>query len=130
MPAPDQLIFFPDAEAALVGHLKTSFSSRGETARVSTRTLPDETGKRVRVARAGGPASLVVDNPMLIVQTWGQTTLEAVELGRLARALVRTMPGLKSFREIGGLQYFEDPDSSQPRYQFTVQVSLRGVTEG
>jgi hypothetical protein len=126
----DQLILFPDAEGMLISHLKASFASRGETAKVSSRTAPDAAGKYVRVSRVGGPASLVTDNPMLTVQTWGASTLEASNLGKLARALVRTMPGLKSFREIGGLQYFEDPDSTQPRYQFTVQVSLRGVTEG
>ena len=130
-PVPE-VILFPDAEALVVSFLNGELTARGDTARVSTRVPTARPDRFVRVSLAGGTrANLAQDAPMLTIECWDKTGVDASDLARLVRALVWSMPGRDGltafvFRvvEVGGLQFYPDPNTTLPRYQFTVQLRV------
>lgn len=128
-----EVIVFPDAEALAITYLKAHISN----VTIATK-VPDPrptNGKLIKVTRVGGSKlRLNADSPVLVFECWGSTTIEASELARLARAYVDAMAGEKvngvwvfKVREVGGPAYFPDPDSSLPRYQFSVAIDMKGV---
>ena len=128
-----ELVVAPDAEAAIVSHLNTTFSARGDAARASTE-IPDPRPDRfVRVQRAGGPRrNAVTDAPVLIFESWDVDSVTASALGRLVEAVVLAVDGtwigspsvwVEGVSSSSGVTYFPDPDTALPRYQFTLQLS-------
>jgi len=121
---------FPDVEALVVAYLE----SRVE-ARVATRVPDPRPSTFVRVTRVGGGRrDLVTDLPMVLVEAWAPDGPAAQHLGQLCRDAVfdleQTSHGgawVRNVSEIGGLQAFPDPLTDNPRYQFTVQLQIRGV---
>lgn len=124
-----EAIAFPDAEALAITHLKPLL---GVT--VSTRVPSPRPETFVRVVRVGGTRrDLISDRPMLVFECWAASSTAASDLARRARAYVGALPGqsvngvwVYRVDEIAGPQSFPDPVSGSPRYQFTVQVALRG----
>jgi hypothetical protein len=127
-----EVIAFPDAEAVAIAYLKSRIA--GVT--VSTKIPDNRPPKLIKVTRVGGTKlRLNADSPLLVFECWGSTTVEASELGRLARAYVDAMAGEKvngvwvyKVREVGGLAFFPDPDTKLPRYQFSVAIDMKGAS--
>lgn len=75
---------------------------------------------------------IVTDLPQLTVECWAPDSVEASNLARFCRGLLHAWPrddlgrDVGRVSEVGGLAFFPDPLTDSPRYQFTVQVSLRG----
>lgn len=128
-----EVIAFPDAEALAVSFLRSKIAG----VYIATRIPTDrpENGKIIKVTRVGGSKlRLNTDSPMLVFECWALTPVEASELARQARAYVNAMAGetvngvwVFKVREVGGPAYFPDPDSTSPRYQFSVAIDMKGV---
>lgn len=124
-----EAIAFPDIEALVVAYLEPLVGTRVVTKVPSTR--PDSF---VRVLRIGGPrANLVTDRPLVTVEAWATSTTAAENLASRARAymgaLAQSSHGeawVRRVVEVVGLQSFPDPETESPRYQFTVQMDVRG----
>lgn len=92
------------------------------------RPLPAEF---VQVTRVGGTAGMVADRPMVTFYAWGPTDRKAHDLAALVRRRIHSLTRLGDvpvyrIREIGGLSRAPDPVDGSPRYQFTVELRLRG----
>lgn len=132
-PAPE-VVVHQDAEARAVTYLRARLPGMGVTATVATRVPSQRPPLMVRVSRTGGPArDVVTDQPQLTVECWGTDSVQAGNLARFCRALMHAWPrddqhgrDVGRVSEVGGLAAFPDPLSDQPRYQFTVQVAMRG----
>lgn len=89
---------------------------------------PDE---YVQVSRVGGTSGTVADRPMVQVIVWGPSWTAAHDLAALVKRrmhAVRSLFDVPVYRvgEVGGLSRSPDPVSGSPRYQFTVELNLRG----
>ncbi|NIL86516.1 hypothetical protein RhoFasGS6_03920 [Rhodococcus fascians] len=131
-----ELIVAPDIEAALVQHLNAQFAVRSVGTQFvceAVTEVPDPRPDRlVRVTHAGGPRrNRITDSPVVIFEAWAPTKPAASQLGRLTEALVLATDGtwigtppvwIEGAASSGGISYFPDPDTSLPRYQFTLQL--------
>lgn len=127
-----ELVAAPDIEAALVAHIRSALTARGAPAHVGT-TIPNPRPNRlVRVTRMGGPRrNLVTDAPVVVFEAWEASTVAAYALGSLVESIVLAANGssigtksvwVDDVASVGGLSFFPDPDTSSPRYQFTLQL--------
>lgn len=86
----------------------------------------------VQVTRVGGTAGMVTDRPMVTFYAWGPTDRKAHDLAALVRRRVHSLSRLGEvpvYRviEVGGLARAPDPVDGSPRYQFTIELRLRGM---
>lgn len=129
-----EVIAFLDIEALCVREIRARLLLRGDAATVATRVPNPRPNRLVKVTRVGGPRkNIITDSPMVTFECWDTNEVAAASLVMLVRALVESLPwedelGIRNFTEIGGPTYFEDPDSLSPRYQFTVEMDVRGHT--
>lgn len=89
---------------------------------------PDE---YVQVSRVGGTAGAVSDSPMVQVIVWGASWRAAHDLAALVKRRMHSVRSIADVpvyrvREVGGLSRSPDPVDGSPRYQFTVELNLRG----
>lgn len=124
----------PDVEAALVAYLSRELHSVELDVAVSTRVPGDRPGMFVRVQQTGGTTSEhVIVQAELAIQAWAPDDVTASNLARTAESLLLRMHGehdsvwVRSVSSMGGIAYFPDPESRQPRYQFAVQVNVRAT---
>lgn len=136
-----EVVVFPDAEALLVAYLEPELAARALPARVSTKHPTDikhpspTSGRYVRVSRVGGPReNLVTDGAQMLLECWSDTESDAAELCKLARALVWAMDGqqiagvwVRRVQEFSGPVNLPDPDTTMPRYQVSMNLSLKGA---
>lgn len=122
-----EAVSFPVVEGVVTSFLNAEFTSRAEPARAGTK-VPAERGPFVKVTRVGGTRSLVHEDVMVTFECWAKKTPDAANLARLTRALVGSLDtGAVWFRrEVGGPAFFPDPQSDDPRYQFTALLRTRG----
>lgn len=125
-----EVVAFPDAEAVCVEYLQAQFAARGDSAKVATKIPAPRPTRLVRVTRVGGGRRNVAqDDATVVVECWDAGEPSAFKLARTARALLGVMdvPGafVPQGGEVSGPQFFPDPLTSNPRYQFTVIVRLR-----
>lgn len=121
-----------DAEALVVGYLAEVMPG----IRVSTRV--DRRAGQIAVEQTGGDRSNpATDLPMLAVQCWGATGVEASKLCRTAYARllgIRDHPRwghlVREVRTFGGPTRFPDPLTDAERYQVTVQINIRPTETG
>ncbi|MFE9497267.1 hypothetical protein [Streptomyces collinus] len=126
-----EVITFPDAEALVITYLKANISN----VTIATKVPDPRPAKLIKVTRVGGSKlRLNADSPLLVFECWGSTTVEASTLCQTARAYVNAMAGEKvngtwvfKVREVGGPAFFPDPDTTLPRYQFSVAIDMKGV---
>ncbi len=129
-----ETVVFPDVEAIVVAHLKQELAARGDTAAVSTGIPSSRPPRLVRIRRTGGAQrDAVTDLPQMLVECWDTRSDLASGLGRLVRSLIQSLPWdathggrVRHVFEMGGLTYYPDPLSDSPRYQFLVQLNVRG----
>ena len=125
------MVLFPDATYVVVSHLADTLAvpvySKVPTVRPATFVV---------VRRVGGVRrNEVTDEPMVTVECWASKDADAADLAALARAYVdgmagETIEGTAVYRvtDIAGPAYLPDPESDMPRYTFTFQAAMRGVT--
>ena len=116
---------FIDVEAALVQDLK----GRGFTA--STMVPNPAPVEHVLVDRVGGVADVVTDNATVTFIVSAGSWPAAFALTKRVRQRVLSVPVLGGMpvyrrREVGGPSRAPDPDTGGARYQFTVEVKVRG----
>lgn len=129
-----EVIAFRDVEGFAVSFLKAQFASRGLVSKVGTK-LPGKHSSSdafVRVSRSGGVArDLVTDSPTVLVECFGADTVSASNLATVARALLlasaRLTDTVTRATDGGGVAFLPDPDTNQPKYQFLVQLDIRGT---
>ena len=121
-----------DVEAAFVSLL----SPLG--VHVSTRIPNPRPVSHVKVTRAGGNrVNLVLERPLLVLECWAGTSVEAFDLAARAWQVLDAAEG----STVAGVTFgsmslaspinMPDPDTTSPRYQFTAQPFARlleGVT--
>lgn len=126
-----ELLVTPDVEAAAVSFLRAKLGTLAD--RVSTKvpaTMPD---RMVKVSLTGGGRSGVAsDTAQLTVECWGPDEPTTSNLARTAQAhmfsAAWTSAGgvfVRRVDSVGGVQFFPDPDTTKPRYQFTVRWHSR-----
>ncbi|WP_051432594.1 hypothetical protein [Promicromonospora kroppenstedtii] len=124
-------VIFPDVEALLLAYLKPLVAP----VKVVTKVPAARPASFVKLVRVGGPRrDRVTDRPMVVFQAWGPDSVAASELARRVHAHVYALAQtstpqgyVSAVNEVGGLQYFPDPESGQDCYQFTAQLQTRGV---
>lgn len=124
-----EVIAFPDPEAWAVQFLK----SRTERDGRKVGTKAPKTGTRyTRVSRVGGASrDLVTDSPMILVECFADDGVTAADDAKIDRALLmaaaRLSDDVARVQDVGGPSFLPDPDTNLPRYQFTVQLDMRGT---
>lgn len=121
-----------DAEAAAVGFLRAGLGSRGYSPTVSTRVPSVMPVQMVRVSLTGGTRrDVVTDRAQLTIECWDASSVTASNMARLAHGLMhsaaQTVQGVwvRAVEDVSGVQFFPDPDTNDPRYQFTVRWHTR-----
>lgn len=127
-----EVIAFRDAEAFTRSFLKAQLSARGDTVAVGTKIPATRPDRFIRLSRVGGGArDLVTDSPRILVECFALDTVAASDLAKVARALLlaaaRLSDGVTKATDGGDVAFLPDPDTNQPRYQFVVQLDLRGT---
>lgn len=125
-----EAIVFPVVEKLLVAYLAPLAGVP-----VTVRVPNPRPASFVKLVRVGGTRrDRITDEPMVVFQCWADTESNAAKLGARIQAHVFALEQtgtpdgyVRSVHEIGGLQYFPDPESGQPTYQFTAQLQTRGV---
>jgi hypothetical protein len=130
-------VTFADAEQVVLGWLRAELPGEGFAVPVLPRVPDADQGRPdsfVTVRRVGGTRrSVVTDGPFLAVDAWGVSPEVAHDLAQKARMLIHDLTGrsvesVPVYRvdELAGPFQNPDPESSQPRYSATYQVSVRG----
>lgn len=122
----------PDVETMFVAYLRAQFASRDETARVGSRVPTVRPDRTVRVSLIDTARhTLTHFYSRLLVECWDETEPAAADLARLAYALTGALEGETSGSvyvaevvTVGGPANF--PDDVGPRYQYTVDLLVRG----
>jgi hypothetical protein len=123
-------VLFPDVVGLVLAHLNAVMPA------IPTGTLvPSPRPARFVVAqRAGGNrTSLVTDAAVVIIEAWAEGPAQAADLAELCRSYVHALEGTTAqgtpiYRvdDVGAPGDQPDPLSDQPRYTFSVLVTLRG----
>jgi hypothetical protein len=126
-----EILITPDVELAAVTFLRTGLGALAD--KVATKVPATMPAKMVRVSLTGGSRRDVVsDSAQLTVECWASDEPTASNLARTAQALMFSASGstveslwVRRVDSVGGVQFFPDPDTAKPRYQFTVRWHTR-----
>lgn len=125
-----EIITAPDVEAVAISYLKSHLT---DGTKVATKAPTPVIGRFVRVQSApGGNDSLVLSERLLIVQCWDPQAPAASALAEWCFAILKAAqrdpaePRIRAVTVAGTPASFPDPDTTLPRYQFTVGLTLRG----
>lgn len=127
-------VAFPDAEAAIITHVRDQLAALGTPVPVSGRVPNPVPARHVRIVRTGGlRRDLITDRARLTFECRDSSGAPgAVELARLVRAIVTNAPGYMGgawvdvAAEVGGPAFSPDPDTGTARYLLTVELHMRG----
>ena len=118
-----------DVEGALIVLLRPVLGVH-----VSTRIPNPRPDRHVKVTRAGGNrANLVQERPLLIIECWGPDSVAAFDLAADAWATLNAADGTVvagvaldfPTNSLASPINQPDPDTTNPRYQFTAQPFAR-----
>lgn len=125
-----EVIEFDPVEEIVTNYL---YDRLADTTSVSTRVPAPRPNRFVTVrAVGGGDRNIVLSSRMVIFQCWDNDENHARRLAERSFAILKAAqrdPSESRIRQvttIGVPQSFPDPDSSMPRYQFTLQFDIRG----
>jgi hypothetical protein len=126
-----EILVSPDVEAAAVVFLRAGLGALAD--KVATKVPTIMPAKMVRVSLTGGARqNVAADTAQLTVECWAADEPAASNLARTAQALMfsaawTTAGGVfvRRVDSVGGVQFFPDPDTARPRYQFTVRWHVR-----
>jgi len=126
-----EVLVTPDVEAASVAYLRAGLGVLAD--KVATKVPAAMPNNMVRVSLTGGSrTALVQDAAQLTVECWSANDPTASMLARTSQAYMLAAAGVtaggvfvRKVETVGGVQYFPDPDTNKPRYQFTVRWHVR-----
>jgi len=129
-----EILITPDVEVAAVTFLRAGLGVLAD--KVATKVPATMPAKMVRVSLTGGSRlNVASDTSQLTVECWAPDEPTASNLARTAQALMisaawNTAGGVfvRRVDSVGGVQFFPDPDTAKPRYQFTVRWHVRPAT--
>ena len=129
-----EMLVTPDAEAAAVTFLRSKLGALAD--KVATKVPATMPNKMVRVSLTGGArVNIASDTAQLTIECWAPDDPTASNLARTTQALMfsaawATAGGVfvRRVDSVGGVQFFPDPDTAKPRYQFTVRWHVRPAT--
>jgi hypothetical protein len=129
-----ELLVTPDVELAAVTFLRSGLGSLAD--KVATKVPSTMPNRMVRVSLTGGSRlNVAADTAQLTVECWGADEPSTSNLARRAQALMFSAAGetagglfVRKVESVGGVQFFPDPDTAKPRYQFTVRWHVRPAT--
>jgi len=129
-----EVLVTPDAEAAAVTFLRSKLGALAD--KVATKVPSTMPNKMVRVSLTGGTrVNVATDTAQLTVECWAPDEPTASNLARTAQAHMFSAAGttaggvfVRRVDSVGGVQFFPDPDTTKPRYQFTVRWHVRPAT--
>lgn len=129
-----EVIIFGDLEAAT----RTWLNDRLGGPRVHTEVPTPRPVELVKVSVTGGSdPNIVSELVQLTFECWAAESDRASEICRLVKAHLRAMAGetvngifVRSVRTVGGVVDFPDPESTSPRYQYTVELNCRYLSVG
>lgn len=125
------IVQFPDAESEAISLLiKNTSNAPVSTVIPQSHSISDS---RIRVSRTGGVVrDRVTDSALVLVECFASTTVKAQMLAADARAIMlqagQLSKNIRHSKEAGGISYLPDPSSGQPKYQFLIQMDLKGKT--
>jgi len=122
-----EVLVTPDVVLAATSYLRTGLGVLAD--RVATAVPSTMPNNMVKVSLTGGSRTgLVSDAAQLTVECWSANDPTASLLARTAHAYMLAAAGVEAaglwvrkVETVGGVQYFPDPDTNKPRYQFTVR---------
>lgn len=129
-------VVFPDAATLAATWLARDLAAQGVTIPVGLRLPNPRPNRFISIVRTGGVLETpVTEAAQLSFSCWGPDDVAAGQLAQLARALLYNMVGVdqgggvmvRHIAEVQGPQYLPFPDTTQPRYLFTLRLSLRGT---
>ena len=129
-----EVLVTPDVELAAVTFLRTRLGALAD--KVATKVPATMPTKMVRVSLTGGTrVNVATDTAQLTVECWAPDEPTASNLARTAQAHMFSAAGttaggvfVRRVDSVGGVQFFPDPDTAKPRYQFTVRWHVRPAT--
>lgn len=126
-----EVLVSPDVESAGVLYLRSALGVLAD--KVATKVPATMPNSMVRVSLTGGSRTgIVSDAAQLTVECWSANEPTASLLARTAHAYMRAAAGVtagglfvRRVETVGGVQFFPDPDTTKPRYQFTVRWHVK-----
>jgi len=126
-----EVLVSPDVEAAAVAYLRAGLGVLAD--KVATKVPATMPNNMVKLSLTGGSRTdLVQDVAQLTVECWSVNDPTASLLARTSHAYMLAAAGVEAggvfvrkVETVGGVQYFPDPDTNKPRYQFTVRWHVR-----
>lgn len=123
-------IEFPDAVELVLGAIAAELPAIP----TGTRVPASRPAAFIVARRSGGErTSIVTDTAVVTVEAWSDGPAEAADLAEQCRAIIHAMEGsvvdgVPVYRvdDVGAPGDLPDPLSDQPRYTFSVLVTLRG----
>ena len=129
-----ELLVTPDVEGAVVSWLRIGLGAAVD--KVATKVPSTMPARMVRVSLTGGSRrDVATDVAQVTVECWLPDELSASTVARKAHGLMFSAAGMtagavfvRKVETVGGVQNFPDPDTNNPRYQFTVRWHVRPAT--
>lgn len=126
-----EVLVAPDVEAAVVSYLTNGLGVLAS--KVSTKVPATMPPTMVRISLTGGSRrDVATDMAQITVECWAPDGPTASHVARKAQGLMfaaaTTESGgifVRKVDDVGGVQFFPDPDTAKPRYQFTVRWHVR-----
>ena len=133
MPRVAETIAPVDVEALVIDALTAAYAGRGETAKVSTRVPSTRPPRMTRISLVNTFRQTPTHfGCSILVECWAPTEKAASALARTTYALLFALDGedvdgrhVVGVTEVGGVVSFQD-ETGAPRYQFTVELLIRG----
>lgn len=123
---------FPYAVKVVADYLRINLGG----IRVATEVPATWSGSLVTVTSVpgSGPRNLVLSMRRMVIQCWNSNELVAGTLAEQVRQLLVDVPytGVRWLRDVnvvGEPGRFDDPDTGVPRFQLTVDVLVRALTD-
>jgi hypothetical protein len=130
-----EIVQYDPIEAVVVAYLQAALAARSDTATVATKVHNPRPNRFVKVTAAGGAeTALVLTDRTVIFECWDLAEPAAAFLAERSFAIMRASmrdhsePRIRSVKVVGLPVSFPDPDTTLPRYQFTLSLTLRGFS--
>ena len=126
-----EVLLTPDVEAAAIVWLRNGLGVLAD--KVATKVPATMPAKMVRVSLTGGSRrDVATETVQVTVECWAPDEPSASNIARTAQAIMFSASLMtagsvfvRKVESVGGVQNFPDPDTNNPRYQFTVRWHVR-----
>ena len=118
----------PAAQPVVVAALKSGLNRHGDESTVGTKFRE---GRHIRVSRIGGGGTFATDTAGFLLECYDPSEAAAERLSLLADRILKESRAqyfaggfITGWRRTSGPVNFPDPDTSNPRFQLTGDVTL------